>query len=47
VIINAEYRIGSDVTISRAGESKFRDFGRVWGLTGRSAETVQIDWKGS
>ena len=45
VIRNSEYWIGSEVTVSRSGKSKMRDFGRVWDLTGRSAEIVQIDWR--
>jgi hypothetical protein len=46
VITNSEYWIGKDVTISRGIKSKFRDFGRVWDLSGRSAEIVPIDWRG-
>jgi hypothetical protein len=44
VIHNTEYWIGSDVTISRGVKSRLRDFGRVWDLSGRSAEIMQIDW---
>jgi hypothetical protein len=46
VIRNTEYWIGSDVTVARSVKSKLRDFGRVWDLTGRSAEIVQINWAG-
>ncbi len=46
VIRNTEYWMGPDVTVSRGVKSKLRDFGRVWDLSGRSAEIVQIDWKG-
>lgn len=46
VISNTEYWMGPEVTVSRSVKSKLRDFGRVWDLTGRSAEIVQIDWKG-
>jgi hypothetical protein len=46
VITNTEYWMGPEVTVSRSVKSKLRDFGRVWDLTGRSAEIVQIDWKG-
>ena len=44
VISNTEYWIGSDVTVARGVKSKVRDFGRVWDLSGRSAEIMQIDW---
>jgi hypothetical protein len=46
VITNTEYWMGPEVTVSRSVKSKLRDFGRVWDLTGRSAEIVAIDWKG-
>jgi len=44
VISNTEYWIGSEVTVAHSVKSKFRDFGRVWELTGRSAEIMQIKW---
>ena len=44
VISNTEYWIGSEVTVARGVKSKLRDFGRVWDLSGRSAEIMQIDW---
>ena len=44
VISNTEYWIGSEVTVSRSIKSKLRDFGRVWDLTGCSAEIMQINW---
>jgi hypothetical protein len=46
VISNSGYWIGDEITISRSLKSKFRDFGRVWDLSGRSAEIVPIDWRG-
>ena len=46
VIHNTSYWIGPDVTVSRSIKSKLRDFGRVWDLSGRSAEIVPIDWRG-
>ena len=46
VIKNTEYWMGPDVTVARGVKSKLKDFGRVWDLSGRSAEIVQIDWKG-
>lgn len=44
VISNTEYWIGPEVTVARGVKSKLRDFGRVWDLTGRSAEIMQINW---
>ena len=44
MINNTEYWIGSEVTVTHSVKSKLRDFGRVWDLTGRSAEIMQINW---
>lgn len=44
LISNTEYWIGPEVTVAHSVKSKLRDFGRVWDLTGRSAEIMQIDW---
>lgn len=44
VIHNTEYWIGSEVTVARAVKSRVRDFGRVWDLSGLSAEIVPINW---
>lgn len=46
VATNTQYWMGPDVTVATAPKSKFRDFGRVWDLSGKSAEIVQIEWKG-
>lgn len=46
MIQNTEYWMGPDVTVARSVKSKVRDFGRVWDLTGKSAEIVTIDWSG-
>jgi hypothetical protein len=46
VIRNSEYWMGPDVVVCRGVKSKLRDFGRVWDLSGRSAEMVRIDWAG-
>lgn len=46
VITNTQYWMGPDVTVARGVKSKFRDFGRVWDLSGKSAEIVRIDWAG-
>jgi hypothetical protein len=44
MINNTEYWIGSEVTVAHSVKSKLRDFARVWDLTGRSAEIMQINW---
>lgn len=46
VITNSQYWMGPDVTVAQGGKSKFRDFGRVWDLSGKSAEIVQVRWAG-
>jgi hypothetical protein len=46
VITNTQYWMGPDVTVATGVKAKFRDFGRVWDLTGKSAEIVPIAWKG-
>lgn len=46
VITNSQYWMGPDVTVAQGIKSKFRDFGRVWDLSGKSAEIVQIRWHG-
>lgn len=46
VITNTQYWMGPDVTVAQGIKSKFRDFGRVWDLSGKSAEIVPIRWAG-
>lgn len=46
VINNTHYWMAPEVIVAQAGKSKFKDFGRVWNLTGRSAELANIDWSG-
>ena len=46
VMTNTQYWMGADVTVAQAGKAKFRDFGRVWDLSGQSAELCQINWSG-
>lgn len=46
VIKNTQYWMAPDVTVAKATKAKFKDFGRVWDLTGRSAELAAIDWSG-
>ena len=47
VMTNTRYWMGPDVIAARGLKSKVRDFGRVWDLTGKSAEICAIDWSGS
>ena len=47
VMTNTRYWMGPDVIAARGLKSKVRDFGRVWDLSGRSAEICAIDWAGS
>ena len=47
VMTNTRYWMGPDVIAARGLKSKVRDFGRVWDLSGRSAEICAIDWSGS
>jgi hypothetical protein len=47
VMSNTKYWMGPDVIAARGLKSKVRDFGRVWDLSGRSAEICAIDWSGS
>jgi hypothetical protein len=44
MIRNSEYWIAPDVTISQAGTSRFRAFGRNWNFGGRSAEIMTLAW---
>jgi len=46
VMTNTKYWMGPDVIAARGLKSKVRDYGRVWDLSGRSAEICAIDWKG-
>lgn len=46
VIGNSQYWMGPDITVARGVKGRYRDFGRVWNLEGRSAELADIDWKG-
>ena len=46
VISNADYWVGPDITVSSAGRSRMRAFGRNWNFDGRSAEICKLDWRG-
>ncbi len=45
-ITNTSYWIAPDVVVCRGGRSRFRDWGRNWELSGRSAEYARVEWKG-
>jgi hypothetical protein len=45
-ISNSEYWINPHVMVCQGTKSKIRDFGRVWDLSGKSAEICQIQWNG-
>jgi len=45
-ISNSKYWIAPEVTVATAKEGKVRAGGRVWNLSGKSAEICQIDWSG-
>ena len=46
VVNNTAYWVSDQITIAQAGKSKLRDWGRVWDLSGKSAEICAIDWHG-
>jgi hypothetical protein len=46
VMTNTKYWMGPDVIAARGLKSKVRDYGRVWDLSGKSAEICAIDWQG-
>lgn len=45
-VTNTSYWMAPDVVVCRGGRSRFRDWGRNWDLSGKSAEYARIDWKG-
>lgn len=45
-ITNARYWMAPEVVIARGRSSRYRDHGRNWTLTGRSAEHGRFDWTG-
>jgi hypothetical protein len=46
MMTNTKYWMGPDVIAARGLKSKVRDFGRIWDLSGKSAEICAIDWSG-
>ena len=46
MVSNSKYWMGPDIIVARGLKSKLRDFGRVWDLSGKSAEICPIDWSG-
>jgi hypothetical protein len=45
-VTNSSYWIAPDVVVCRGERSRFRDWGRNWDLSGRSAEYARVDWEG-
>ena len=46
MIENSKYWMAPNIMIAEGLKSRVRDFGRVWNLDGRSAQVVELDWKG-
>jgi hypothetical protein len=46
VISNTSYWVAPEIIVSQAVKAKVRDWGRVWDLSGKSAEICAIDWRG-
>ena len=46
VMTNTQYWMGANVIAARGLRSRVRDYGRVWDLSGKSAEICAIDWSG-
>ena len=47
MISNSDYWISPNVMVCQGGQSKIRDFGRVWDFAGKSAEICEIQWSGA
>jgi len=45
-VSNSRYWMAPDVVVCRGIRSRFRDWGRNWDLSGRSAEYARVVWKG-
>jgi hypothetical protein len=45
-ITNSKYWMAPDVVVCRGERSRFRDWGRNWDLSGRSAEYARVEWQG-
>jgi hypothetical protein len=45
-ISNLGYWLGPEVSLARGTRSRVRGWGRVWDLSGRSAEYGRFDWQG-
>jgi hypothetical protein len=45
-ITNSRYWMAPDVVVCRGERSRFRDWGRNWDLSGRSAEFARVAWEG-
>lgn len=45
-VTNSRYWMAPDVVVCRGERSRFRDWGRNWDLSGRSAEYARVEWEG-
>ncbi|MEE9218310.1 MAG: DUF1326 domain-containing protein [Acidobacteriota bacterium] len=45
-ITNTSYWMAPEVTVCTGARSRYRDWGRNWNLTGKSAEYARIVWEG-
>lgn len=45
-ITNSRYWMAPEVVVCRSRKSRFRDHGRNWNFTGRSAEVGRLEWSG-
>ena len=45
-ITNTAYWMAPEVTVCRGMQSRVRDWGRNWDLSGRSAEYAHVEWSG-
>lgn len=46
VISNSKYWIAPEIVVCQAEDSRVRDFGRVWNLSGLSGEICKVEWSG-
>lgn len=45
-VTNSRYWMAPDVVVCTGERSRFRDWGRNWDLSGRSAEYARVEWEG-
>lgn len=46
IVRNSKYWMAPDVVVCQGTRSRFRDWGRNWDLSGKSAEYARVEWKG-